>query len=66
MTLREKEVPKMGVAIGVCTQTWWWYPDLTGDQVTQHLDANKAMLTAIDGVRTGFAHFSRSSVYANR
>jgi hypothetical protein len=39
----------MGIAIAVCTQTWWWYSDLTGDQVTQHLDANKAMLTAIAG-----------------
>jgi hypothetical protein len=49
MTLREKEVPKMGIAIGVCTQTWWWYPDLTGEQVTQKPGCNTVMLTAIAG-----------------
>jgi hypothetical protein len=38
----------MGIAIGVCTQTWWWYPDLTGDRVTRNLDATR-MLTAIAG-----------------
>ena len=39
----------MGIAIADCIQTWWWYPDLAGDRVTQHPHASKAMLTAIAG-----------------
>ena len=31
----------MGIAIGVCTPTLWWYPDLAGDQVTQNLNATR-------------------------
>jgi len=49
MTRREKEYPEWVLRLGFCTQTRWWSPDLTADRVTQHLDANKAMLTAIAG-----------------
>ncbi len=54
----------MGIAIADCIQTWWWYPHLAGDRVTQHPHASKAMLTAVG--RDEHPSPSRSSVYANR
>jgi hypothetical protein len=66
MTLREKEALKMGDPLRSEFSTRpRAVARLTGEQVTQHLDANKAMLTAIAGASI-LAQFSRSSVWASR